>query len=720
MQRTLSFWMRMGVLIVLLAGALGSKPANAATGREPVIVIPGVGGSEFTAASQFYLSVANGHGGTYTRTYDAGEKVWVNTWEAIALGDDDYFDAMKLKPDGVTPVAPALKVSGIYGSAYDDLVGYLERQGYVQGVDLWPFPFDWRKDVRATSAQLDALVTRALVASNGGRTDPASWTIKRVDLVGHSMGGLVGRNYIADAARAARVDQLLTLGSPQLGATKFLKALMYGDDFGPSFLGIGLNSQEVKDVVQNMPGGMQLLPSAPYYTYYDNSDSGRLRPYVEDREVDGSNATKGVLSYSGTKQLLLNTGKNGTAISMAETYHTAIDGQRNGGVNGVRWAALIGYGNGTLGQLREYTGSCWSWYRYVSCPKRDELPVDGDGTVAIMSAAMGDPWRNTLVNSGAQLWYVERGHGDLVKRDYILGIATGDGPALTWIGDLLRGTIAMSSISSASTLSLASTAAAGWTSERTVAAKVTQPAQAAVSREPQSKLGGAWIAALGPVALEVRDTAGKTTGRQRGMDQVAAPQIADSSYDRLPGGEFVYVKHEAPYTLSIVAEEAGSTDLKVRVLGNGKVERTAVYLAVALGATGRAELLIKPGTGRANAPQGWPALAVDVDGDGTFEKQITASAVLDEAESADQTAPDLTITTPAGEIAGPALIQWRAVDAGAGVLREQGVIDPDGPSPRVAQNGETVVLEPGQHRLVVVAVDRAGNATSREVTFTTR
>lgn len=711
MQRTLSFMVRVCALVGVLAGALGSRPAQAATGREPVIVIPGVAGSEFTAASQFYLSVENGRGGTYTRTYNAGDKVWVNTWEAIAFGEDDYFDAMKLKADGVTPVAPALRVSGLYGSAYDDLVGYLERQGYVQGVDLWLFPYDWRQDVRTTAAQLDAVVTRALVASNGGQTNPAAWTIRRVDLVGHSMGGLVGRNYIANPARAAWVDQLLTLGAPQLGATKFLKALMYGDQFGPSFLGIGLNPNEVKDVVQNMPGGMQLLPSRPYYTFYDNSDSGRLRPYVEDREVDGSSATQGVLSYDGAKQLLLNTGKNGTAINMADTYHAAIDGQRNGGVNGVRWAALIGYGHGTLGQLREYTGSCWSWFRYVACPKREELPVDGDGTVAIMSAAMGDPWRNAMINSGAQAWYTNREHGDLVKRDYVLGIATGDGPTLPWIGGMLSGALAMSSVGEVSSLSLSSAR------ETIDTASVTRTQSGAVTRAPEAKLAGAWIAALGPVALQVRDGEGKTTGRQRGAEYAEAPRIADSSYDRLPGGEFVFVKHEAPYTLSLAAEETGSTDLKVRVLGNGKVERTAVYLGVALKAGGRAELELKRGTGRANGPQGWPALAVDADGDGVFEARVPALAVLGEAESTDVTAPELSADVATA--AGRATARWSASDANAGVLIERAIIDPE-TAPVDVTNGQTVALAPGEHRLNVIAIDRAGNATSREVVFDVR
>jgi pimeloyl-ACP methyl ester carboxylesterase len=708
MSRTKVSLMSVCALIVVLAGTAWSHPAEAATGREPVIVIPGVAGSEFTATSAFSLSVDNGHGGVYSRNYDSGEKVWVNTWQAAALGDDDYFDALKLKADGATPVAPALRASGLYGSAYDDLVRYLERQGYTQGVDLWVFPYDWRKDIRLTASQLDTLITRALVAANGGRTEPASWSIKRADLVAHSMGGMVARNYVADPARAARVDQLITLGSPQLGATKFLKALMYGDEFGPNFLGIGLNPQEVKDVVQNMPGGMQLLPARPYYTYYDNSDSGRLRPYVEDRDVDGNGSAGGVLSFDSMKQLLLNTGRNGTVMNMGETYHAAVDGQRSG-ANGVRWAALIGYGSGTPGQIREYTGSCWSWYRYVPCPKRDEAPVDGDGTVALMSAAMGDPWRNMLIDSGAQLWYVERGHGDLVKRDYTLGIATGDGPALSWIGDMLAGRIAMAAPNTA-TFSAAST---------TTRTSTTAPVADSAGRAPRSKLSGAWVAALGPVALEARDAEGKSLGRKRGAEQAQPAGIPDTLYDRLPGGEFVFVKRDAPYTLSLAAEEAGSVDLKVRVLGAGKVERTAVYQGVALGANGRAELALKPGTGRANAPQGWPILAVDADGDGAFEAQVPASAVLDERESADQTAPELSASA-AADVAGSATIHWQASDREAGLLREQAVVDPDGANPRVVQNGETVALAPGAHHLAVVAVDRAGNTGSREVTFTVR
>ena len=218
-------------------------------------------------------------------------------FRCLLPGDDDYLDVLKLRSDGVTPVAPEVQVSGMYWDAYGDLVDYLQRQGYLMGTDLWLFPYDWRQDVDLTSRNLDTLVTQALVAANGGQPDPAAWTTRRVDIVAHSLGGLVGRAYIADPARAARVDQLITLGSPQFGATKALKALVYGDQFGPWFLGIGLNPSEVRDLSRNMAAGMELLPSRAYDQLYDNSDSTRLRPWVEDRDIDGDGISLGVLGY---------------------------------------------------------------------------------------------------------------------------------------------------------------------------------------------------------------------------------------------------------------------------------------------------------------------------------------------------------------------------------------------------------------------------------------
>ena len=142
-----------------------------------------------------------------------------------------------------------------------------------------------------------------------------------------------------------------------------------------------------------------------YDTYYDNRSSDRLRPWVENRDIDGDGLARGIMSYDQVSQLLLNLGKNGPLIIKARDFHNGIDRLQQGGVNGVRWSALVGRGYGTLGQMREYTGLCSSWFSSYPCPKRDEIPVDGDGSVPTYSAAMGDPWSGSAYDP-------RRGAGD--------------------------------------------------------------------------------------------------------------------------------------------------------------------------------------------------------------------------------------------------------------------------------------------------------------------
>ena len=197
-------------------------------------------------------------------------------------------------------------------------------------------------------------------------------------------------------------------------------------------------------------------------------------------------------------------------------------------------------------------------------------------------------------------------------------------------------------------------------------------------------------------------------------------EVPETRHERLPGSEFAFLKRNAAYTIVLDAEAEGSVDLKVRVLDNGGNTRTAVYLGVPLRAHGHAQLQLKPGTGRAAAPQGWPELEIDADGDGVSETRLPATAVLDERTSADITAPELVIDTPSanGAVAGPTSVRWRAADSEAGLLREEAILDPDTTTPRVVTNGQTMVLAPGPHRMRVMALDQAGNASSEEVAFT--
>jgi hypothetical protein len=236
----------------------------------------------------------------------------------------------------------------------------------------------------------------------------------------------------------------------------------------------------------------------------------------------------------------------------------------------------------------------------------------------------------------------------------------------------------------------------------------TAPNVPGVTAEPPpAGLSGISIAALGPAALRVSNAERQQVGRARGAEP-RPPTLPGASYDRLPDGEFVFLQ-QGGGTVELAAERAGSIDFKLRVWQNGRLIRTAVYLGVRLGANGRAVLEL-PDVRLASAWQRWPALRVDAGGDGVFEAAQPLTALLDERESLDTTPPSIVLSRSAGASA-QAAPGWHVIDDASGVLRVLASLD--GGPPRAASKIDAP-LPPGRHTLRVVALDRAGNAASRE------
>lgn len=127
-------------------------------------------------------------------------------------------------PTAEKRIDPVLIIPGILGSAekdgvwlidpifhtYDDLIATLVANGYVEGQDLFTFPYDWRFSNILTAV---ALKNKIAEVKNICQCD-------KVDLVAHSMGGLAARQYIQSPQYADDVDQLIFLGTPHLGAPK--------------------------------------------------------------------------------------------------------------------------------------------------------------------------------------------------------------------------------------------------------------------------------------------------------------------------------------------------------------------------------------------------------------------------------------------------------------------------------------------------------------------
>jgi hypothetical protein len=78
---------------------------------------------------------------------------------------------------------------------YTPLMKQLEAIGYQEGVSLFRFPYDWRNTNHVTARYLHDRIRAVLSASRAGYV-----TTDRVDILAHSMGGLITRVYMQGQA----------------------------------------------------------------------------------------------------------------------------------------------------------------------------------------------------------------------------------------------------------------------------------------------------------------------------------------------------------------------------------------------------------------------------------------------------------------------------------------------------------------------------------------
>ncbi len=129
---------------------------------------------------------------------------------------------------------------------YHNLVDGLERIGYVPGVSLFAFPYDWRQSVADLSVELGAEIERIRQLSPDAALKRSSVPVdySQVDLLCHSMGGLIGRAYVQSENYAGAVARLMLVAVPQYGSV----AAYYAYEGGDSTL-IGIPVQDAQAMI---------------------------------------------------------------------------------------------------------------------------------------------------------------------------------------------------------------------------------------------------------------------------------------------------------------------------------------------------------------------------------------------------------------------------------------------------------------------------------------
>lgn len=288
----------------------------------PVIFIPGIAGSRLVLENP-------------VNDQDVWPLAPVADRAVLALeydGKTPQQSDVVIKPEGVvSDVAAVVPV-------YRPLLTALVEHGYGLNKDLFLFPYDFRLDNSVHVLELDKVV-RDVQTRTGS---------DKVDIVAHSMGGLIARAYVNSIGKD-KVGKLVTMASPFYGSPKAYYAVVGGYTFGNDTV----RPQKMKSIAQNWPSAYQLFPRKEFMI---EGDGGWRVP------LENSYA----LNFKGFKKVVPQTlgpdiyfesdtndwSLNGALLDKATDFHAMLVDRQTGAdrplPSGVQHYAIIGHGVSSL------------------------------------------------------------------------------------------------------------------------------------------------------------------------------------------------------------------------------------------------------------------------------------------------------------------------------------------------------------------------------------
>jgi hypothetical protein len=334
----------------------------AASYRHLVIFLPGIMGSVLQKDGKDAWALSGQAIWQYLRTMGG-------SLAELAVTDTDY-----TVPDLGDGVVATRLISDIYSVPYlIDGAGYgpirrriRETLGVVEGsilaprdnANFYPFPYDWRRDVRASALRLQKFIDAQLPKWRATSADA------QVVLLAHSLGGLVARYYLECLEGWRSTRALLTFGTPHRGSFNAVKVL----DQGMETRLLGITLANLTNVVRALTSVYQLLPTYPAVQigteYRRVTEIGGFLNIEQDRAVSARN-------------------------DLHEAILTAA--KSNKGLTGYtqKTIPIVGARNETLQSARLLPDNHLE-LRYEAPPGLPEEYLDGDGTVPSISAIPAD------------------------------------------------------------------------------------------------------------------------------------------------------------------------------------------------------------------------------------------------------------------------------------------------------------------------------------------
>jgi hypothetical protein len=246
---------------------------NARPRRTPVILIPGIMGSR----------IAKSNGDELFPYYPHWTDFATQANQRHIQLKDNVGDGRPMEQRAVVATDILRYYAyGAFGQTYYlNLIGRLKNIGYIEydavdrpnrrtmngcdmnqtNADLFLFPYDWRNKNEQSANDLKDFIG-CIKRLYNAQNDPNF----KVQIIAHSMGGLVARRYILDGVYGSapythHVERMITLGTPWLGAPKAILPIYNGEFEGVNSL---IDKNILKEVGRFMPGPHELLPSRVY------------------------------------------------------------------------------------------------------------------------------------------------------------------------------------------------------------------------------------------------------------------------------------------------------------------------------------------------------------------------------------------------------------------------------------------------------------------------
>jgi N-acetylneuraminic acid mutarotase/pimeloyl-ACP methyl ester carboxylesterase len=632
---------------------------------EPVILVPGVIAS--------YLNNAT-----------TGEEIWPNIGDILKLGDNMYWSTDDLYLDVLqidkfqNQINNSIKPTDIFRSIsgndfFSGLIQELENNGYQENKNLFVFPYDWRLNLNYTAG--DSPYSWQKTLKQEIEEVKAATNSKKVDIIAHSMGGLLVKNYINKYGND-NINKFIDIATPQLGAPSAFKILNYGDNLGFCKMILGynfciLNSQEVNKISQNMPSIYQLLPSRDYFeSNFPNAAQGYI--YNTDVSLNSISSIKDImkiigiskrfLTYDESLEYLNEEGRNdflmglsgGNAVNINDELHSRLDNLPSND----NYYNIIGCGQDTYAGIKTFWNTRFA----------DLQPVKGDGTVPLSSA----------IDFGNNKYYIaSSSHAYLPSFNGVRQLVV----------SILQNKENNFNFSDYKYLSKDISVCPG--------------------------VSGTQVGAHSPVELHIYDEAGNHTGPTADGD--IEESIPGVIYDILGEDKYAWLPAGHNYQIINQATSDGKLGITIDKVNNDQETQFVYFNDIQLSSA-----LTSVSYNISDNQTGYQA-SIDYNGDGNNDVEINPSSILTGGQMDDSISPSTTIAL-SGQLSNnnyyisDVKVSLTATDDNSGVLKTEYSLD--GGEIWIKYEEEFTVFQDGTTTILYSSTDRAGNREeNKQITF---